>query len=337
MTRGLVFGKFHPPHRGHKYLIDAAAARCDHLTVLLMASVRETIPAAVRLAWLREIHPHTDIRLVPDEMPQSWTADRDDLFREFAELVHAHHPEPLDVLFTSEWYGDLTARWLGCRHVAIDPMRASVHISSTLIRESPTRYLDALAPAVRAWCVPRIVLVGAESTGKTVLAGALAARFGAPWVPEFGRDYCAWVGQTATTRYAFTPQDFTVIGREQQRREDAAARTAAPVLICDTDAVATGIWQRRYLGADVPLPDAAVAGRRLYLFCQTDHPFVQDGTRDGEAIRERMNEWFETKLAVMRATVTTIAGPPHERYRQAVAAVERACTEPIPLVRAESG
>jgi nicotinamide riboside kinase len=34
----------------------------------------------------------------------------------------------------------------------------------------------------------RVTLVGAESTGKTVLAAALARHFGAPWVREYGRD-----------------------------------------------------------------------------------------------------------------------------------------------------
>ena len=37
MTRGLVIGKFYPPHRGHKYLIDVATAQADQLDVIVCA------------------------------------------------------------------------------------------------------------------------------------------------------------------------------------------------------------------------------------------------------------------------------------------------------------
>lgn len=35
----------------------------------------------------------------------------------------------------------------------------------------------------------RVCIVGAESTGKTVLAQNLAKHFNTEWVPEYGRDY----------------------------------------------------------------------------------------------------------------------------------------------------
>ena len=38
-------------------------------------------------------------------------------------------------------------------------------------------------------CNPsRVVLFGAESTGKSTLAERLAARFSAPWAPEYVRE-----------------------------------------------------------------------------------------------------------------------------------------------------
>ena len=35
MKRGLVIGKFYPPHRGHKFLIETALNAVDHLDVLI--------------------------------------------------------------------------------------------------------------------------------------------------------------------------------------------------------------------------------------------------------------------------------------------------------------
>ena len=41
---GVVIGKFYPPHRGHKYLIDTAAGQVERLTVIVCARAGQTIP-----------------------------------------------------------------------------------------------------------------------------------------------------------------------------------------------------------------------------------------------------------------------------------------------------
>ena len=69
MTLGFVVGKFYPPHRGHKHLIDSARRQCDRLVVLLPHHVSQKIPGEVRKAWLEEIHPDCEVHLVPDELP----------------------------------------------------------------------------------------------------------------------------------------------------------------------------------------------------------------------------------------------------------------------------
>ena len=51
---GLVVGKFYPPHAGHHALIDAAAAACDEVIVVVAPASHESVPLELRLAWLRE-------------------------------------------------------------------------------------------------------------------------------------------------------------------------------------------------------------------------------------------------------------------------------------------
>jgi HTH-type transcriptional repressor of NAD biosynthesis genes len=102
-------------------------------------------------------------------------------------------------VFTSEAYGDELARRLGARHVAMDPPRAAHPVSGTAVRADPVTHWSALAPCVRGHLAWRVVLVGAESTGKTTLAAAIAARLRArggafvdtAWVPEVGREVTA--------------------------------------------------------------------------------------------------------------------------------------------------
>ncbi|MEV0408969.1 AAA family ATPase [Actinoallomurus sp. NPDC050550] len=62
---GLVIGKFYPPHAGHHHLIDTAAGACARVTVVVAASTVESIPLALRTAWLRERHPQPHVEIVP--------------------------------------------------------------------------------------------------------------------------------------------------------------------------------------------------------------------------------------------------------------------------------
>ena len=52
-TRGMVLGKFLPPHLGHKYLIDFAAGLVDELTVLVCTRQRQPIPGHLRFQWMQ--------------------------------------------------------------------------------------------------------------------------------------------------------------------------------------------------------------------------------------------------------------------------------------------
>ena len=91
----------------------------------------------------------------------------------------------------------------------------------------------------------------------------------------------------------WTEEDFVDIAREQNRREDEAARRSGPVLVCDTDAMATAVWHERYRGARSARVEEvadAMAPRALYLLTDhTDVPFEDDGLRDGEHVRGWMN------------------------------------------------
>jgi HTH-type transcriptional repressor of NAD biosynthesis genes len=75
------------------------------------------------------------------------------------------------------------------------------------------------------------------------------------------------------------------------------------------------------------------AGRRpdLYLLTGVDIPWVQDGTRDGEAVRERMHARFAEELARRGTPFVVLSGPHAARLRAAVAAVDQVLATPRPL------
>src|SRR5690606_27170518 len=172
-------------------------------------------------------------------------------------------------------------------------------------------------------------------TGKTTLAEQLARHFDTAWVPEYAREQ--WERKVAGLSMegplpAWSDREFIDIATEQQRRENRAARDANRILFCDTNAFATGTWFERYRqGERHPVVDALGARDRvhLYLLPDPDIPFVQDGFRDGEAIRHWMHGRFLAQLQAGPHPFVRLRGPLEGRLRQAITAVERLLNEPF--------
>jgi len=317
MKTGVIIGKFYPPHAGHKYLIETALAQVDDLTVIVCAHPRQTVSGELRAEWLREIHPGLQVVTTPDDLPDeplSWG-------RRTIEIL-GRAP---DIVFTSEEYGHGYAAAMGCAHCLVDLDRITVPIRATAIRNDPVANWTFLEPCVRSYCTKRIVLVGVESTGKTTLAEQLAREFHAEWVPEYGREYCL------TKTGEWHTDEFVHIAGEQQRREEIAARQSKGILICDTNAFATGVWHERYMGYRSSEVDAI--GRKdrvdLYLLAMPDFPFVQDGTRDGENIRDWMQERFEARMRETTTPFIRLKGSRERRLSDALSAIRGLPSSPF--------
>lgn len=174
----------------------------------------------------------------------------------------------------------------------------------------------------------RVVLIGAESTGKTTLCIELARHYGTVWVAEYGREL--WEEKLAAQSLKggdipeWTDEDFVHIAEEQQRRENEAATHANRVLICDTNAFATATWYERYAGRRHPQVDAIGNADQvdLYLIPTPEVPFVQDGVRDGEKIRGWMHDRFVELIEAKGTPYTLITGPWEGRVDQAIAAID---------------
>jgi HTH-type transcriptional regulator, transcriptional repressor of NAD biosynthesis genes len=326
MRRGLVIGKFYPPHLGHKSLIDTALANSQNVDVLVCVRPDQTIEGSLRVQWLKEMCPSAHVFEIED------ICDDDNSAR-WAEYVKQVLGRAPDVVFTSEEYGERFAAFLGCEHVSVDRTRTSVPISSTLLRSRPLANWNFMTPLVRAHFAKRICVVGAESTGTTTIAQALAETFETIWVPEYGREYAleklANIHPSATPVYDWTSEEFTHIAVEQAKREDEMIRDANRVLICDTDGLATSVWHERYMGFRLEKVEQFARSRKydLYFLTDCDIPFEQDGTRDGESVRECMTERLTERLEQFGRRWIKLSGTHEERMRVAVAAVSSVLKE----------
>lgn len=174
----------------------------------------------------------------------------------------------------------------------------------------------------------RIAVYGPESTGKTTLAQRLAEHFGEPWAPEHVRGF--WDEHEGKIIAA----DLDAIARGQIAGEEAAAARARRVVFCDTELLTNVIWADLLFAGQCPAWVRAEADRRcqayaLFLFCDTDQPFVPDPQRcfpdaAGRAMCRKL--WRET-LSSRGLPCVEIRGDWEQRFRAAVAAVE-ACLRP---------
>ncbi len=316
MTKGFIIGKFYPFHLGHMFLVDVAQANCDHLTVWVCEKASQTVLGHVRAAWIKELYPNVEVRLVPDTLS-------DDDTQGWADYTLRVLGEAPDIVFTSEDYGEGYAKCMGSKHMLVDKKRMHIPVSGTKVRNDTLANWAYLAPPMRAYFAKRIVVLGAESTGTTTLSRALAEHYKTTWVPEYGREYC--LHRIEDTDKAWSTEEFIHIASEHSRREDELARNAYGVLICDTDAFATTVWHKRYMGFSSPEVERIANKRKyeLYILTGDEIPFVQDGTRDGEDIRHEMHKWFIEDMEKTNRKYILVKGNTEERLAQAITEIDK--------------
>ncbi|NHZ34980.1 AAA family ATPase [Massilia rubra] len=161
----------------------------------------------------------------------------------------------------------------------------------------------------------RVAILGAESSGKSTLAAALASHFGTVWVPEYLREFVDTTGRVPRE------DDQYQIALTQMAREDAAARQATRFLFCDTTPLMTAIYSRWYWSrVDAQL---SVLERRhdyaMTLVTAPDGPWEADGLqRESAAVRQTIHEQVLQVLDERAIGYTLVTGSLEERLMQAV-------------------
>ena len=316
-TSGLILGKFLPPHLGHQYLADFARGWVDEVTILVGTLRAEPIPGQLRHEWMREMCPWANVLHLTDENPQE-PHEHPDFWQIWHDSIRRLVPTGPDCVFASEPYGAKLAEILGAEFIPVDIPRDVVPVSGTSVRERPLANWRFIPPPVRPYFVKRVCIMGAESTGKSILARGLAANFGTAHVSEYARGYLAFKNNQCSAG------DFQCIAKGQLASEDALARQAEKVLICDTDTLTTAIWHEILVGPDSGwLYDLAeTRSYDLYILPANDTPWVDDPQR----FLPQGRDWFlsrcQEELDKRSRPYVTISGSWEKRFAQAVAAVE---------------
>jgi NadR type nicotinamide-nucleotide adenylyltransferase len=167
----------------------------------------------------------------------------------------------------------------------------------------------------------KVVIVGPESTGKSTLAAALAGWYNTAWCPEFARDYLQAHGRD------YTFADLLQIAKSQLMQEDKMQAEARNGLyIIDTEMYVMKVW------CEVVFNDChtwilkQIVKRQydLYLLCNTDLPWVQDGLREypDETVRQKLFKMYKDILINSGVAWAVISGTADERLQSATTVID---------------
>ncbi|MEL4178208.1 ATP-binding protein [Roseateles sp. PN1] len=168
-----------------------------------------------------------------------------------------------------------------------------------------------------------IALLGAESTGKSVLAQGLsqaleqATGLRCTTVPEYLRAWCDQHGRTPLA------SEQLEIARMQAAHIDAAAQTHQ-LVVCDTTPVMTAVYSQLLFQDSSLWPEALAFQRRcsLTLVTALDLPWVADGLqRDGPQVRAPVDAALRQGLIQAGLSWSVVSGSGAARLESALNAV----------------
>ena len=289
---GMYGGTCNPMHNGHLECIIKAACMCEKLYIVLsIGNNRDEVDYRVRYRWLYQATKHignVEIFTISDdcESKQEYTLEAS---KADSEYVKKHIGEPIDVVFCGSDY-DADSFW----NVNYPDSEFYVFerndISSTAIREDLYGHWDWLPTFVRPYYVKKVLLIGVESSGKSVMTVNLANYYNTNYIEEAGRD----LSEKSGTDTLMLDEDFTEILLTQKLNEMKAVEQSNRVLFCDTDCLITQFFLK-FLGGNeenIKLSDAidALNSYDLVLFLAPDVKWVQDGDRSTE-IRDNRDKY----------------------------------------------
>lgn len=166
--------------------------------------------------------------------------------------------------------------------------------------------------------IKKVVVIGPECTGKSVLSEFLADHFNTVWVPEYARGYL----DNLTKPYE--QHDLLTIAHGQIRLEDAWIRNANRILICDTNLYVIKIWSEFKYGSCDPEILKIIGTRKydLYLLTNIDIPWEADPQREHPDKREDLFRLYQQEMIAQKVPFVEIRGERDQRRKDAIASVE---------------
>ncbi|MEM7218263.1 MAG: AAA family ATPase [Pseudomonadota bacterium] len=332
--RGVTVGKFLPLHKGHELLLQAAATHCNELTVLVGVTPNDPYSFEQRKRWITAAiqagnQNTATMAIVADPDPDPNVAKDaegtvvDERYWQRWLEQNAETLRDIELVFTSDPYGQELARRIGASWFPVDPTRETVPVSARQIRKDRRAYFHFVSDGAKPDVALTVAVVGAESTGKSMLVRALAEHYSTTYAPEWGRTI-------SDARDALSVADFDAILSMQKLLIRRAQLDSDGLCFTDTEAITTALYAPIYLGEEHANAWHIAREQRfsLYLLLDPTVPWVDDGTRVlDQPKRQAFHQALIEALDRFGAPYQVIAGSSYEeRQRQATLAVDALLT-----------
>ena len=181
--------------------------------------------------------------------------------------------------------------------------------------------------------IKKIVTIGPESTGKSLLCSQLAAHYKTAWCPEYAREYLLKNGMD------YNYDDLLTIAKGQVNLEEnllnqwsqhSPSTIHHSPLFIDTNMYVMKVWCEfvfdnchRYI-----LDQIVEREYDLYLLCNIDLPWVKDELREYPDLvsRQKLHTIYKDILVNQEVPWVEISGHDEERLNSAIKAVDKIIT-----------
>jgi NadR type nicotinamide-nucleotide adenylyltransferase len=175
--------------------------------------------------------------------------------------------------------------------------------------------------------IKKIVAIGPESTGKSMLCEQLAQHYGSAWCKEYAREYLINHGKN------YTYDDLLTIARGQISLEESMtlpdlqlSTSTHSSLFVDTDMYVMKVWCEFVFGKCHRFILDQIVERKydLYLLCNIDLPWIKDELREYPDHETRHQLYLIYKDIMINQSVPwiDISGDYDERLQKAISAVD---------------
>jgi NadR type nicotinamide-nucleotide adenylyltransferase len=169
--------------------------------------------------------------------------------------------------------------------------------------------------------IKKIAILGAESTGKSVLCEQLSKYYHTTFVPEYARTYFE---QHDINNY--NTEDLETIAKNQLELEKEYYKKASNYLFCDTSLITVKIWSTHKFNKVPPYITKSIKSTDydLYLISNNDVEWLPDPQRRNEDLREHLFKWNKHELQKLNVEYKIIKGIGEDRLKCAISHIEEA-------------
>ena len=324
---GMYGGCFAPMHNGHMECILKAASMCEQLYVVISyRNDGKDVDVRVKYRWVYTLTCHignVKIVLLEDKLKTKAEYTRE-YWEEDCRKVRDAIGQKIDVVFCGSDY-DSSSFWNVCYPESELYIFERDRYNSTDIRKDVYAHWDWLPMFVRPYYVKKVLIIGSESCGKSVLTINLAHHYHTNYLEEVGRD----LSELSGTDEMMLSEDFTRILLEHKAKEMRLIEHSNKVLIEDTDCLITRFFMdflENGSEGNIALAEsiARINHYDLILHAEPDVEWVQDGDRSVEIAQNRQaySDRIEQLYERFGFRCVRIGGGYAERYERAIELID---------------